>query len=302
MCYSVFDIKRYSINDGPGIRTTIFLKGCPLRCVWCHNPESWLDKKQILFKSGKCIGCLSCNEACPVGLDPRIMPGGGDPRCVLCGRCVDECPSCALEMCGKGYSMEELMFEVEKERMVMEDSGGGVTLCGGEPLMHREAMLELLRELGRRGFHRTIDTTLFALPQTVEDAVKNSELLLVDIKHMDSGTHRRYTGQHNRLILDNIRMVSEMGVDFFIRIPLIDGINSDPENIEATAGFLGSLEGWKRKTVNLLPYHDIGRGKHDRMHTVYNPAHLEMSAPSEETVERCIAQFAGHGISAVAGG
>ena len=323
------------------------MKGCPLHCVWCHNPESWQAGPQKLFKSGKCIGCLSCVEACPLGLDPRevlhsaagsvlgnvcfadptlkgppsydaeggtvfqdpagsdntvSMAGNRENQCILCGKCVEECPTCALEMCGREYGMDELMEEIEKERQIMEDSGGGVTVCGGEPLMHPEYLLELLRELGRRGFHRTVDTSMFASEETVRRVADNCELFLIDIKHMDPEKHKFYTGQSNELILRNIQMVSGIGADFFIRIPLIDGVNSDEENIEATATFLESLKGWERKTVNLLPYHDIGKGKHERMRTKYNPDGLEMSTPSEETQQRCIRQFAGHGITAIIGG
>lgn len=281
------------------------MKGCPLHCVWCHNPESWLEGPQKLFKAGKCIGCLSCVEACPQGLDPRTAlssRSGSATKCLLCGKCVEECPTCALEMCGKEYPMDELMAEVEKERQIMEDSGGGVTICGGEPLMHPSYLLELLKELGRRGLHRTVDTTLFASETTVKEVAQNCELFLIDIKHMDPEKHKFYTGQSNELILSNIRMVTDMGADYFIRIPLIDGVNSDEENIEATAAFLESLTGWKRRTVNLLPYHDIGKGKHERMRTVYNPDGLVMSTPSEETQQRCIAQFDTHGINAIIGG
>ena len=153
----IFDIKRYAINDGPGIRTTLFMKGCPLHCVWCHNPESWSPRQQILYKRSKCIGCQTCVETCPqqiLRLSPDgIVMGSG---CTLCGRCAEECPTTALEQCGREWTMDELMSEVEKERDVMTDSGGGVTLCGGEPLMHPDDTIALLKALGRRGFHRQL--------------------------------------------------------------------------------------------------------------------------------------------------
>ena len=225
----IFDIKRYAINDGPGIRTTIFLKGCPLRCVWCHNPESWSPQPQKLYKKTKCIGCRSCVEVCPQQA-LELTPEGIRPTqnaCILCGKCTEECPTTALEMCGKEWSMEALMAEIEKERPIMEDSGGGVTLCGGEPLMHPAFTLEILHELGQRGFHRTVDTTLYASQDTVAKVAAACELFLVDLKLMDSEKHRQYTGVPNEVILQNIRYLAEAGKDFFIRIPLIEGVNAD---------------------------------------------------------------------------
>ena len=216
----IFDIKRYAINDGPGIRTTIFLKGCPLRCVWCHNPESWSPQPQKLYKKTKCIGCRSCVEVCPQQA-LELTPEGIRPTqnaCILCGKCTEECPTTALEMCGKEWSMEALMAEIEKERPIMEDSGGGVTLCGGEPLMHPAFTLEILHELGQRGFHRTVDTTLYASQDTVAKVAAACELFLVDLKLMDSEKHRQYTGVPNEVILQNIRYLAEAGKDFFIRI------------------------------------------------------------------------------------
>ncbi len=298
----IFDIKRYAINDGPGIRTTLFMKGCPLHCIWCHNPESWSPRQQILYKRSKCIGCQTCVETCPqqiLKLSPDgIVMGSG---CTLCGRCAEECPTTALEQCGREWTMDELMSEVEKERDVMTDSGGGVTLCGGEPLMHPDDTIALLKELGRRGFHRTVDTTLYASKEVVEAVADNCDLLLVDLKLMDSDRHYRYTGVKNELILDNIRLLATLGKDFFIRIPLIEGINADEENIEATACFLDTLP-WQRRMVNLLPYHDVGKDKHRRMWSTYNPRNILMASPSEEVRQRCKKQLEAHGFHVVIGG
>lgn len=279
----IFDIKRFAINDGPGIRTTLFIKGCPLRCVWCHNPEGWTTEPQVLFKQSKCIRCGACSEK---------------------GFTVDDCPTAAREICGREYSMDELMAEVEKERAVMENSGGGVTLCGGEPLMHPEGTLEILHELGRRGFHRTVDTTLYAKPEVVDAVAAECELLLIDLKLMDSDKHRLYTGVGNELILENIRRVAETGHPFVIRIPLIEGINADKENIEATAQFLSSLSISEALVTHLLPYHDVGKDKHRRMMppTPYNPQGYPMAVPSEEIIQRCRQQLESHGLRVVIGG
>ena len=197
--------------------------------------------------------------------------------------------------------MEALMQVVEKERQVMEESGGGVTMCGGEPLMHVDYLCEVLEELGRRKIHRTVDTTLFASAETVKRVAERCELFLVDIKHMDSATHQKYTGVPNEPILENLKMIAQMECDFFIRIPLIEGVNADESNIEATAVFLATLP-WQRKTVNLLPYHDIGKGKHEKLGTTYNPNHIDMSTPTDEVQQRCIDMFKQHGITAIIGG
>ena len=299
----LFDLKRYAIHDGPGIRTTLFLKGCPLRCVWCHNPESWSSAKQRLYKSAKCIGCSSCVEACPEGalkLTPEGIRPTGKP-CRVCGACADACPALAMEICGREWPLDELMDEVEKERGVMTDSGGGVTLSGGEPLMLPSYTLELLAELGRRGFHRAVDTTLFATPDVVRSVADACDLFLVDLKVMDSAAHLRFTGVPNERILENLRLIASLGKPYWIRIPLISEVNASEANIAATVSFLLSLDRLPDE-VGLLPYHDIGKGKHERMGTTYNPDTLSLSAPSKEDQARCISQLEAAGLTVRIGG
>ena len=305
----LFDIKRYALHDGPGIRTTLFLKGCPLRCVWCHNPEGWSPQPQVLYKKSKCIGCQTCVDLCPHHLlqltpDGIVLHKGDGSLCVKCNcpsPCTTECPTTALEMCGRVWPMDELMAEVEKERTIMEDSGGGVTLCGGEPLMHPDYTLELLQELGRRGFHRTVDTTLYASPETVKAVAEHCELFLVDLKLMDNEKHRLYTGVPNEQILDNIRLLASLGSDFFIRIPLIAEVNASEANIAATVDFLRSLDR-PPVEVDLLPYHDIGKGKHERMGTVYNPESFPLSAPTQKEQEAVAEMFRASGLQVRFGG
>ena len=278
------------------------MKGCPLRCVWCHNPEGFEDKAVKMYTKKKCIGCQSCVEVCPeknLVLTPDGIKDLG--HCVACGKCEDECPTLALEMAGKEWKMEDLMAVVEKERQVMEESGGGVTLCGGEPLMHADYLCEVLDELGKRGFHRTVDTTLFCSEENVRRVAERCELFLVDLKLMDSEKHRRYTRVGNEQILANIRLLSEMGKQFWIRIPLIVGINADDENLTASAAFLASLP-TKPEMVNLLIYHDVGIGKHTRLGTTYNPDGIQMEAPSEELQQHALFIMHQQGLQAIIGG
>lgn len=298
----IFDIKRFAINDGPGIRTTLFMKGCPLRCVWCHNPEGFDEKPVKMYTKKKCIGCQTCVEVCPQKNLVLTTEGIKDlGHCTACGKCTNECPTLALEMAGKEWKMEDLMAEVEKERQVMEESGGGVTICGGEPLMHTDYLCEVLNELSKRGFHRTVDTTLFASPEKVKKVAERCELFLVDLKLMDSAKHRFYTQVGNEQILSNIRLLSEIGYPFWIRIPFIAGVNADEENLTASAEFLSTLP-TKPQMVNLLVYHDVGIGKHARLGTTYNPDNIKMEAPSEEMQQKALDIMQAHGLNTKIGG
>jgi pyruvate formate lyase activating enzyme len=293
-----FDVKRYAIHDGPGIRITLFFKGCPLSCVWCHNPEGISPRKQKMYTRKKCIGCQTCVANCPAGaLQPA--PDGGirinHARCLHCGNCDARCPAKALETSGAEYSVDYLMSEIEKETVFMDQSGGGVTFCGGEPLAHAHTLLQLLRRCGERGVHRAVDTTLFAPQKTVVEVMKETDLFLADLKHMDSQKHRLYCGVPNERILANLRLITGAGKQTIVRIPLIEGINADEANISRSAAFLASLP-WADKTVCLLPYHAIAAGKCEKLGAVYNPASLPMSPPTPEVLERCASIFRAHDI------
>lgn len=279
----VFDIKRYSINDGPGIRTTIFLKGCPLSCVWCHNPEGISRRPQLLYTANRCIGCGTCAAVCPVGAIVSASAGKviiDRNLCKLCGDCCEECPGNALEISGIDYTVEEIMKEVEKERVFMENSGGGVTFCGGEPLMQPEFLVSLLESCRERGIHTAVDTSLYAPSSMVEKVAEKCDLFLVDLKLMDKEKHILYCGVPNDLILENLRLLSKLGKMLIIRIPLIEGVNSDERNMEESVSFLKSLG--NVIDVEILSYHDIGAGKHAKLGTHYNPQGFSLGSVTDE--------------------
>ncbi len=297
----IFDIKRYSINDGPGIRVTIFFKGCPLNCQWCHNPESISPKIQKLFTASKCIGCEECCRVCPMQAC-RLTPEGivtDDSLCTLCGKCAEVCPTLATEMSGCYRSVDELLNIIEKERPFFDQSGGGVTFSGGEPLLYPDFLIEILDACGKQQIHRAIDTSGFVKTATLLEVAKHTDLFLYDLKMIDAEKHKRYTGVDNQLILENLKILAESGAAIRVRIPLIGGVNDDDASIEAAAAFVAALHG-EKKPVDLLPFHDVAKGKDVKLGQERDLSGL--SEPTPDGLERVISIFAGHGLLASVGG
>ncbi|NOU47963.1 MAG: glycyl-radical enzyme activating protein [Bacteroidales bacterium] len=297
----IFDIKRYAINDGPGIRVVVFFKGCNLHCAWCHNPESISSGIEKMYSFKKCIQCGGCVSICKENAITLTAEGifTDTERCSACGKCADICPTKATEMSGKEMSVDEITTLIEKEKAFFDQSGGGVTFSGGEPLVHAGFLIELLEACGKRGIHRAVDTAGNINTKTLLEVAKNTDLFLYDLKLMDSALHKKWTGSGNELILQNLSILSSIGATIIIRIPLIGGINDSVENIEQTANFILNLAGDK-KEVHLLPYHTIAQHKYLKLGKADDFENLQ--EPDSETIRRVIEQFESAGIKADAGG
>ena len=278
----VFDVKHFAVHDGPGIRTTVFLKGCPLRCLWCHSPESQSPRPEVAYYPNLCIGCGACVEACPHGAQTLGTPKIIRERCQGVGRCAEECYAGATIMYGEEATVEELLEEIDKDRLLYKTSGGGVTVSGGEPAMQPGFASALFGAFKERGYHTALDTSGHAEWGVLEKVMADVDLVLYDLKHMDSFTHEEITGVPNRLILANLERAAGSGKTLVVRVPVIPGYNDSPGNFTAMAGFLGGLRGVE--AVELLPYHNLGAPKYNALGRGYPLEGLQTPEPEELSV------------------
>ena len=276
----ITDLKRFAIHDGDGIRTTVFLKGCPLRCLWCHNPEGLSGKQQLAYYAGKCQNCGFCAESCPSGAHSFIKGRHTfDPAlCAACGTCVAECPGSALTLYGKQVTPEDLLPLLLEDRAFYESSGGGVTLSGGECLMQPEFCAELLRLLKQEGIHTAVDTCGFVRREALDAVIPYADIFLYDLKAVDEDVHIRCTGQSNRLILDNLRYLDELGKAMEIRIHYVPGLND--HQLPKIRDFIQTLN--HVTGVRLLPYHNYAGTKYAALGI---PNTLPDTLPSQQEME-----------------
>ena len=288
----IFNIQRFSVNDGPGIRTTVFYKGCPLNCLWCHNPESKSKKKELLFDEKKCVLCGACAVVCPN--DCHSFDAGEHfldrTKCVACGACAEACAPEALELVGNTKTVEQVVEEVLKDQAFYETSGGGMTLTGGEPMAQFDFTMELLRLGKEAGLHICMETCGFSSAEKYALCAEYVDLFLWDWKLTDRELHKMYTGVYNDTIIDNLRLLDSMGAKFVLRCPIIPGINDNDGHFRGIAHVANSHSGVT--AVEVEPYHPLGKAKSERLGREYSIGDIEFpdNARAEEWIAR-IASF-----------
>lgn len=292
---SVFNIQRFSIHDGPGIRTTVFLKGCNLRCAWCHNPESRSPRQEIQFFPQKCVLCKKCIEVCPQGaftINDAGVKLFDRSVCDGCGLCVANCYYDALVYVAKTMTVEQVVEEVLKDADYYRTSGGGMTISGGEPMLQKDFIRAVYGQIHALGIHTALDTAAQVPWSELESVLPVVDLVLLDIKSMDSGVHRRWTGAGNVRILENARRLAASDVDLIIRIPVVPGVNATSENMDQTAAFLQDFP--RLRYVELLPYHDMGMDKYASLGKEH--AMVNFESPSTEHMIRLAESFHNCGV------
>ena len=294
--HTITNIQKYSIHDGDGIRTTVFFKGCHLRCWWCHNPETQDFDPELQTDIAKCTGCGRCEAVCPAGAITMSEPDENGRKavidrelCIRCGKCVDECLGNFRVLVGREYPIKELIKICLQDQMFYEQSGGGVTLSGGEVMaMDPDYIQALVKALYREGIDVTIDTCGQAPYGNFEAILPYVSTWLYDIKVIDDDKHKKYVGMSNRLILDNLRGLAAAGARIYIRIPTVKEVNGDPESMAQIMSFLKE-NGIQPRQVNLLPYHSTGSHKYGKLGRDYPAA--ELTAPSDEEMESFVKQW-----------
>lgn len=298
----VFNIQHYSIHDGPGIRTTVFLKGCPLECLWCQNPESQDLKPVIFFDAEKCTGCGMCMEVCPESAI-RIIDGKSATDRRLCkgrGKCAEICPNEARSLMGRYMSGAEVFEDVNADALFYQNSGGGVTLSGGDPIAQPAFSVDILKRCRNAGIHSAIETCGFARWDVLKTILKHTDLVLYDIKHMDPNKHKQYTAASNELILDNAKKIRmELKLPMLARLPVIPGYNDSPENLNAAARFIARKLGTD-VNVHLLPYHRLGETKYERMEKPGGCVHID--PPGDDRMQSFKKIFESFGLTVIIGG
>ncbi|WP_308894967.1 glycyl-radical enzyme activating protein [Candidatus Desulfosporosinus nitrosoreducens] len=297
---NIINIMKYSIHDGPGIRTAVFFKGCPLNCQWCHNPESQRYDQELFYWPDRCIGCGQCLANCPNGAI-RTLSGKLEFRrdlCKVCGACCKVCHAGARSLVAKRMSVSEVMAEVEKDLIFYDESGGGVTFTGGEAMMQPAFLAELLKACRKKEIHTAVETCGFVKPEILQTISAEADLFLYDLKLMDSQKHQAYTGAANDLVLANLRWLAERQAEVLVRVPVIPGCNDDQENLHQLGEFLTSLP--RVKELHLLPYHRAGVDKYKRLGREYLLP--EVQAPENEQMERIKETLEEYGLKVKIGG
>ncbi len=287
----VTEIQRFAVNDGPGFRTNVFLKGCPLKCAWCHNPETIGSKPQIYWKKRLCVQCGACLEVCPNGaieppIDPALSQAEGSDyykidfsKCDFSMNCVNACAYGALEIVGCPQTVDEILEEVESDRPFYDNSGGGMTLSGGEPTCHPDFSKQLLAGAKAKGLHTCLDTNGYCSWEVLEELIKYTDIVLFDLKHVDPEKHKEWTGVDNALIKENLARLVENGVETWVRIPVVPGFNDSIQDHKAAAEFLASLPG-KVARIDLLAYHNWCQDKYGWLGLDWSLGGVEATEPS----------------------